>query len=150
MITIRPAQPEDSDYIVAFNTAMALETEQKELDRDTLSRGVQAVFDDRSRGFYIVAEANSKPIGSLLVTTEWSDWRNGLFWWIQSLYVLPKWRRQGVFRSLYHFVKELASHDSRVCGIRLYVESNNTTARACYENQGMTESIYTLYEQALE
>ena len=150
MITIRSAQPEDAEHIVAFNMAMALETEQKELDHDTLTRGVQAVFDNPAHGFYIVAEADSQPIGSLLVTPEWSDWRNGVFWWIQSVYVLPQWRRKGVFRSLYTFVAEKAAENNDVRGLRLYVESNNSIARACYEAQGMHQSIYTLYEQPQE
>ena len=102
MITIRSAQPEDAEHIVAFNMAMALETEQKELDHDTLTRGVQAVFDNPAHGFYIVAEADSQPIGSLLVTSEWSDWRYGLFWWIQSVYVLPQWRRKECFALYIH------------------------------------------------
>ena len=150
MITIRLAQPNDAAAIVEFSMAMALETEQKKLDRPVLAAGVQAVFDDPVLGFYIVAEADDRPIGSLLVTSEWSDWRNGLFWWIQSLYVLPKWRRQGVFRSLYAFVRDRARQDGTIRGLRLYVESQNTAALACYENQGMTPSIYTLYEQPLK
>ena len=150
MTKIRTAQPNDIAAIVEFNMAMALETEQKELDRVILTSGVQAVFDDPSRGFYIVAESDGQPIGSLMVTSEWSDWRNGLFWWIQSLYVLPQWRRQGVFRSLYDFVKDLAQKDNGVCGLRLYVETNNATARVCYEKQGMAPGVYTLYEQPFE
>jgi len=150
MIKIRLAQPSDLAAIVEFNMAMAHETERKKLDRAVLTRGVQAVFEGPTRGFYIVAEADSKPIGSLLVTPEWSDWRNGTFWWIQSLYVLPQWRRQGVFRSLYVFVKELARQEGTIRGLRLYVERNNSVARACYEKQGMNPSIYTLYEQSLE
>jgi len=150
MITIRPAQPTDAAAIVEFNLAMALETENKTLNRSVLTAGVGVVFDNPARGFYIVAEANDEPIGSLLVTPEWSDWRNGLFWWIQSLYVLPKWRRRGVFRSLYAFVKDMARQDGTIRGLRLYVETQNTIARACYENQGMTPSIYTLYEQPLD
>ncbi len=150
MITIRPAQSEDAKTIVAFNMAMALETEQKKLDPAILTNGVQAVFNNPSHGFYVVAQSNGKTIGSLLVTPEWSDWRNGIFWWIQSLYVLPQWRQRGVFKALYAFVAEKAGTDEAVRGLRLYVETNNTTARACYEKQGMIPSVYTLYEQALE
>ena len=150
MITIRPALPNDAAAIVEFNMAMALETEQKKLDRDTLTDGVQAVFDTPSHGFYVVAESDNKPIGSLLVTSEWSDWRNGLFWWIQSLYVLPQWRQRGVFKALYAFVSDKAASNGTIRGLRLYVETNNTTARACYEKQGMTPSVYILYEQSLE
>lgn len=150
MITIRLAEPSDVSAIIEFNLAMALETEQKELDRTILESGVQAVFQNASRGFYIIAESDDTAIGSLLITPEWSDWRNGLFWWIQSLYVLPQWRRKGVFRSLYTFVTEKARQNNEVCGLRLYVESSNTTARSCYEAQGMNPSIYTLYEQLLD
>lgn len=150
MITIRPARLEDTKHIVKFNMAMALETEQKELDRDILSAGVQAVFADRSRGFYIVAEADGEAIGSLLITPEWSDWRNGPYWWIQSVYILPEWRRKGVFHSLYTFVAEKAAENDNVRGLRLYVEKNNTIARTCYEALGMNESIYTLYEQPVK
>lgn len=150
MIKIRLAQPSDLAAIVEFNMAMAHETERKKLDRAVLTRGVQAVFEGPTRGFYIVAEADSKPIGSLLITPEWSDWRNGMFWWIQSLYVLPEWRQRGVFKALYSFVTEKARQENTVCGLRLYVEANNTTARDCYEKQGMKPSIYTLYEHSLE
>ena len=150
MITIRPAQSEDAKTIVAFNMAMALETEQKKLDPAILTNGVQAVFNNPSHGFYVVAQSEGQTIGSLLVTPEWSDWRNGIFWWIQSLYVLPQWRQRGVFKALYAFVAEKAGTDDAVRGLRLYVETNNTTARACYEKQGMIPSVYTLYEQALE
>ena len=115
-----------------------------------MTNGVQAVFNNPSHGFYVVAESDGQIIGSLLVTPEWSDWRNGIFWWIQSLYVLPQWRQRGVFKALYTFVSEKTDADSTVCGLRLYVETNNTTARACYEKQGMAPSIYTLYEQTLE
>lgn len=111
---------------------------------------MQAVFSNPSHGFYVVAESDGQIIGSLLVTPEWSDWRNGVFWWIQSLYVLPQWRQHGVFRALYAFVAEKAGTDDAVRGLRLYVETNNTTARACYEKQGMAPSVYTLYEQTLE
>ena len=150
MITIRPAQSEDLKKIVAFNMAMALETEQKKLDPAVLTDGVQAVFSNPSHGFYVVAQSDGQIIGSLLVTPEWSDWRNGVFWWIQSLYVLPQWRQRGVFKALYAFVSEKADADGAIRGLRLYVETNNTTARTCYEKQGMAPSVYALYEQTLE
>ncbi len=111
---------------------------------------MQAVFSNPSHGFYVVAESDGQIIGSLLVTPEWSDWRNGVFWWIQSLYVLPQWRQRGVFRALYAFVAKKADANGTIRGLRLYVETNNTTARACYEKQGMAPSVYTLYEQTLE
>jgi len=146
MISIRLAKPSDAPSIIEFNLAMAMETEEKQLDRAILERGVQAVLDNPAHGFYVVAESDDCIMGSLLVTPEWSDWRNGLFWWIQSLYVLPQWRRRGVFRALYTFVTEQAAANSDVRGVRLYVEKNNAIARTCYETMGMRESIYTLYE----
>lgn len=149
MITIRMAESKDASAIVEFNLAMALETEQKMLDRSILESGVQAVFENPSHGFYIIAESDGAAIASLLITPEWSDWRNKLFWWIQSLYVLPQWRRKGVFRSLYTYVAEKARQSNEVCGLRLYVERNNIIARTTYEAQGMNPSVYSLYEQLL-
>lgn len=150
MITIRMAESKDASAIVEFNLAMALETEQKKLDRSILESGVQTVFEKSSHGFYIIAESDGEAIASLLITPEWSDWRNESFWWIQSLYVLPQWRRKGVFRSLYTYVAEKARQRNEVCGLRLYVERNNSIARTTYEAQGMNPSVYSLYEQLLD
>lgn len=156
-LQIRRAVPGDRDALVAFNLAMALETEGRELDRDTVNAGVAAVFrpDGRGpdRGFYIVAASlegsdaeTGRVIGGLLITYEWSDWRNGVIWWIQSVYVEPDWRRRGVYRRLYEAVKTEALASGGVAGIRLYVERENATAHAVYENLGMELARYDMYE----
>lgn len=148
---VRQANQTDADSLVEFNQAMALETEGKRLDAETLRGGVQAVFaDEQRKGFYLVAEAENKIVGGLMVTFEWSDWRNSWFWWIQSVYVLPEARGAGVYRRLYERVVEKARAQSDVCGIRLYVEQENTAAQAVYEKLGMDQSHYLMYETAIE
>ena len=150
-MNIRLAKREDAAALVEFNQAMALETEAKRLDSETLKSGVEAVFEDKKKGFYVVAEEDGKDqiIGGLMVTFEWSDWRNGWFWWIQSVYILPDFRGRGIYRLLYEFVKERAVEAKNVCGFRLYVERENTGARKVYEKLGMEESHYLMYEEAL-
>jgi ribosomal protein S18 acetylase RimI-like enzyme len=145
-IVVRQGRPEDADFLVANNQAMARETEDKELDGETLRAGVEAVFADESRGFYLVAEYEGRSVGSLLVTQEWSDWRNGAFWWIQSVYVDRSARRRGVYRQLYDAVRERAREQGGVCGFRLYVERENFKARKAYEKLGMGETRYAMYE----
>jgi ribosomal protein S18 acetylase RimI-like enzyme len=144
---IRTAGTEDVGSLVAFNQAMAQETEGKSLDPVVLTAGVQAVFDDDRRGFYVVAEDDEKIIGGLLVTYEWSDWRNGWFWWIQSVYVLPEFRGRGVYRNLYEHIRAEASKTSGVCGFRLYVEKENVAAQKVYEKLGMEKTYYLMYEE---
>lgn len=143
---IRIAEALDADSLVAFNQAMALETEGKQLDAGVLSSGVEAVFQDDRKGFYVVAENSGKIIGGLMVTFEWSDWRNNWFWWIQSVYVLPDFRGQGIYRSLYEFVINKASLQGDVCGFRLYVEKENRKAQKVYEKLGMEISHYLMFE----
>jgi len=143
---IRRATTQDVAALVAFNQAMALETEGKSLDTATLTNGVSAVLDSDSRGFYLVAEQNSEVIASLMVTYEWSDWRNANFWWVQSVYVKPEHRRRGLYRALYAEVKELAEAATGVCGYRLYVERDNTIAQQTYESLGMAPTDYFMYE----
>ena len=138
---------DDSEAIQAFNIAMALETEGKSLCRETISRGVRALIEDPSKGFYLVTEREGAVVGSLLVTKEWSDWRNGAFWWIQSVYVMPVHRRQGVYRDMYRMVKQMARADGQVCGFRLYVEKENQAAQQTYERLGMQETHYKMYEE---
>ncbi len=145
---IRIAVREDISDLIEFNQAMALETEGKQLDRDVLSKGVSAVFDDDRKGFYVVAEDNGKIVGGLMVTTEWSDWRNGWFWWIQSVYIRPESRGQGIYRKLYEFVKQRAEAAGGVRGFRLYIETENTNAQAVYEKLGMEQSHYLMYDEA--
>lgn len=126
---------------------MALETENKELDGDILSKGVNRLIADPSKGFYLVAEQNNQVVGSLMVTTEWSDWRNGVFWWVQSVYISPDFRRQGIYSKLYEQVKDLAEKQGDVCGFRLYVEKDNSIAQQTYESLGMHSSHYLMYEE---
>lgn len=156
-ISARRAKPADTERIAAFQQAMALETEGKALDPETLRQGIDAVFQDPRKGFYIVAVASGNSdnaddvdaqqvVGSLLITYEWSDWRNATFWWIQSVYAHPAWRRMGVYRSMYAYVTVAANARKGVCGIRLYVERANAVAQQTYANLGMRKSHYDLYE----
>jgi GNAT superfamily N-acetyltransferase len=144
---IRIAVRDDADDLVGFNQAMARETEGKELERAVLEPGVRAVFDDGSKGFYVVAELEGRIIGALMVTYEWSDWRNSWFWWIQSVYILPEARGRRIYTKLYEFVKNKAAGDGSVCGFRLYVEKDNVRAQRVYEAVGMKASHYLMFEQ---
>ena len=148
-VTLRPARAEDGIYLIAWNAAMALETEQKKLDPSTLARGVQGVFDDPRRGRYFIAERDGQGVGALLITYEWSDWRCGDIWWIQSVYVVPQARRAGVFRAMYERVQRDARAASAV-GLRLYVETENARAQATYSGLGMSRCHYFMYEQMIE
>ena len=148
-ILIRIAKAEDTDSLVEFNQAMALETEGKRLDAQILQSGVEAVFHDERKGFYVVAESENKIVGGLMITFEWSDWRDRWFWWIQSVYVLPDSRGRGVYASLYEFVKEKSRDEKNVCGFRLYVEKENTRAQKVYERLEMKRSHYVLYEEII-
>ncbi|MGB0133179.1 N-acetyltransferase family protein [Dokdonella sp.] len=145
-ITIREATLSDIPFLVGCNAAMALETEHKTLDRALLTRGTQAIFDKPARGFYRIAERAGVPVGSLMVTYEWSDWRNGDWWWIQSVYVMPEARRSGVFRALYVDVETSARATLGVVGLRLYVENENHDAQATYAALGMSDAGYRMLE----
>ncbi len=153
-ISIRLADERDVSALVSFNQAMARETEGKSLDQSVLTSGVKHLLEQTQLGFYVVAEDRSaerlEVIGSLMVTYEWSDWRDGLFWWIQSVYILPHARRRGVYRRLYEFVKELAATRGGVRGFRLYVEKENRIAQQTYEQLGMQETQYLMYEELSE
>lgn len=142
---IRPATARDAATLARWNRAMAMETEDKSLDPERTLRGVQGVFDDPRRGFYLVAEREGVPVGGLLVTYEWSDWRNGDFWWIQSVYVEAEARRTGVFRALYDEVIRRARAAGAV-GVRLYVERANRVAQSTYAALGMRSSDYLMFE----
>jgi GNAT superfamily N-acetyltransferase len=150
-IHIRPATRDDAGTIVEFNRAMALETESRRLDLATLREGILAFLGNPGYGFYLVAELpedkSRKPVGQLMITYEWSDWRNGVFWWIQSVYVSPERRGQGVFRAMHSHIIAKAKADPRVCGIRLYVERQNHRAQTVYQRVGLHQSVYTVYEQ---
>lgn len=144
---IRKAKSSDSASLVDFNQRMALETEGKQLDAAVLIPGVQAVFSDPNKGFYVVAEENGEIRGGLLVTFEWSDWRNKWFWWIQSVYIVPEARGKSIYSRLYEFVKAEAAKQGDVCGFRLYVERENAHAQKVYEKLGMRNSVYFMYEE---
>jgi GNAT superfamily N-acetyltransferase len=146
---VREAERTDVDALVQFNLRMAMETERKQLDREVLTAGVRAVLDHPALGFYLVAEAEGKVVGCLMVTTEWSDWRNGAFWWVQSVYVVPPFRRRGAFRALYAEVKRRARKAGNVRGFRLYVERDNAVAQSTYSRLGMAETHYRVFEELL-
>ncbi|MCC6295025.1 MAG: GNAT family N-acetyltransferase [Bryobacterales bacterium] len=143
---IRPATRDDAETIARFNVLMARETEHLELDPGRVLDGVRAVFDEPGRGWYLVAVAENQVVGQLMVTYEWSDWRNGVFWWIQSVYVAPEARGQGVYKALYADLLRRAGAGGGVCGLRLYVEKENVRAQGVYERSGMRRTAYDLYE----
>ncbi len=145
MITIREAKPVDAPEIIDFQLKMAWETEGLELHKETVTKGVKAVFEEPSRGNYYVAEDEGYGSASLLITYEWSDWRCSNVWWFQSVYVLPEYRRKGVFRMMYNHIKDLAAKYD-IAGLRLYVETRNQPARQTYESLGMNSDHYSFYE----
>jgi len=146
MYTTRPAVAEDAEVITRFNQAMAMETEGKALDPETLKRGVRRVFDEPTHGQYLVAQNDSGAVvACLMITYEWSDWRDAQVWWIQSVYVDPTHRRKGVFKQLYQAVRDLGEQ-AGVCGYRLYVERDNARAQQTYEDLGMRRADYLMYE----
>lgn len=145
-IVIRDAVQSDLESIIQFNVNLASETENKDLLLEKIKPGVQALFNNPEYGFYLVAELDSNLAGSLMVTKEWSDWRNGTFWWIQSVYVKAEFRRKGVYSSLYSEVCSRAKHRTDVCGCRLYVEKKNYIAQNTYLKLGMQEAYYKVFE----
>lgn len=146
-IIIRKAVIEDAETIIRFNRNMAKETEHKDLDYNIISNGVKNLFAHPEYGFYIVAEIDNKIAGCLMITYEWSDWRDGLFWWIQSVYVPVEHRRKGVYKSMYEWIKKFAGKTPGVCGYRLYVEQDNVMAQKTYEKLGMELTVYKMYEE---
>lgn len=151
-INIREAVSEDIDALVEFNHRMAKITEGIDLDREILTKGVSAVFENDDRGFYVVAEDVEKKavIGGLLVGSEWSDWRNAWYWWIASVFVREGYRRKGIYSRMYDFVKENARSRGNVHGFRLYVEIENVGAQRVYENVGMIASNYLMFGEELD
>jgi GNAT superfamily N-acetyltransferase len=145
MILIRKAKASDIPSIIDFQLKMAWETEEIKLTPEIVTKGVQAVFKDHSRGQYYVAENNGSVIASLLITYEWSDWRNCNVWWFQSVFVVPEFRRKGIFRKMYNHVRQLAE-DQDIAGLRLYVETKNIRAQKTYEALGMSSEHYDFYE----
>ena len=146
-ISIREGSISDTPTISRFQQQMALETESKILKESTIRKGVESVLKCPNKGFYIIAETDSQIIGSLLVTFEWSDWRNGWFFWIQSVFVDVKYRRQGVYRVMHSEVIRRTKASGNCCGIRLYVEKDNRNAQKVYKTLGMHETDYYLYEE---
>jgi GNAT superfamily N-acetyltransferase len=146
-IQIREGRPEDAQVIAEYNQQMALETEGKELDSKTVSKGVKQGLLQPGKCSYFVAEVDGTVIGQAMVTYEWSDWRNGDLWWIQSVYVHPGHRRQGTFKKLYQHIETLARKASNVRGLRLYVEEENADGQAVYKKLGMSHAGYHVYEK---
>jgi len=145
-VLIRQATIADVETIARYNTSMALETEGVSLDQHRIKQGVHAVITDSSKGFYAVADIESRVIGQMMVTFEWSDWRNGIFWWIQSVYVIPQYRQLSVLTKLHEHVRSQARKNPSVCGLRLYVEEDNKIAQKAYKSLNMMESTYKIYE----
>ena len=144
---IRRATTQDVMELAEFNIKMAQETEGVELKPDVIEAGVAAMIDNPQMGFYLVVELDNGIQASLMITSEWSDWRNGTFWWIQSVYVRPHYRRQGLYRELYARVRELAEQEPSVCGFRLYVERENRAAQQTYSALGMEQTDYRIFEE---
>ncbi|HET6470604.1 MAG TPA: N-acetyltransferase [Pseudomonadales bacterium] len=145
---IRRGTHADADLLTRFNHAMAQESEDKPLDLARLKAGITALLDSPADGYYLIADdERGEPAGALMLTFEWSDWRNGRFWWIQSVYVRPEHRRKGVYSALHAHVRDAARADPKACGLRLYVERENTGAQATYRAMGMVETHYRLYEE---
>lgn len=145
-LAVRQARPDDVDRIVLFNQALARESEGRELDRATLRKGVEALLDDPARGTYWLAEKDDEVVAQLLITTEWSDWRNAEIWWIQSVYVSRRHRREGIYRALHDRVRTEAGR-AGAGGLRLYVDRDNRPARRTYEELGMRRSHYVMFEE---
>jgi len=149
-VEIRLATKVEIPALVGFNVEMAMETEGRKLPAEVIEAGVAGIFERPGRGFYLVATFGEEVVGSLMVTMEWSDWRNGDFWWVQSVYVLPERRGCGVFRALYERVREMAAGSEEVCGCRLYVEKENRAAQAVYRRLGLEETPYRLFEDSFD
>jgi GNAT superfamily N-acetyltransferase len=146
-LLIRRAVPGDARILVEYNRRMARETEGKDLSMEVLGAGVAAALADERKALYFVAEEDGAVLGQMMITREWSDWRNGWIWWIQSVYVRADARRRGVFRALYEHVHETACRAADVIGLRLYVERENQIAQRTYLNLGMEATSYLVFER---
>jgi len=146
MIEIRKAKLSDTECIVELQLQMARETEELELDKTVVSKGVHGVFQEPARGTYWIAQQQGKVLGMLLAIPEWSDWRNATVLWIHSLYVIPEARGQGVFKKLYLNLKKQVEQSPELAGLRLYVDKRNKSAQKIYEKLGMDKHHYELYE----
>ena len=147
-IIITKGQIEDIESIAQFQVDMAMESEGTQLDKDTVTKGVSAAMADENKGLYYIARVDGKAVGSLMLTREWSDWNNGWYWWIQSVYVAPDYRRQGVYKSMYQAVCTDAKQQN-IAQVRLYVDKTNTRGQEVYSSLGMQESHYLIYETTL-
>jgi len=145
-IVVRDALKSDLDEILDFQISMAKETESIDLERDVLKIGVSSVLEDSAKAKYFIADNEGEAAGMLMITTEWSDWRNGWVWWIQSVYVKPGYRKMGVYKMLYNHIKKIVGSSDELKGIRLYVDKRNVRAQQVYESLGMTGDHYTTYE----
>lgn len=149
-IQVRAAQEHDLDFLVNCNTALAKETEGKTLSESAIRNGILSLLHRPTLGSYIVAEVTNAAerhlVGQLMITYEWSDWRNGVIWWIQSVYVDPAWRRQGIYRTMHHHILDQAKQEPEIRGIRLYVEHQNHTAQTVYQSVGLSNAGYLVYE----
>jgi len=153
LLLIRKAKLEDLERITDFNIQMAKETEAKILDKNIVQKGVKSVLNNKIKGFYLIAENNKDTkivVGQLMVTFEWSDWRNKNFWWIQSVYVDNKYRNKKVFSQLFRTVIKMALSEKNVYGLRLYTNKNNYSAKQVYESLGMKKTSYEIYESSLD
>lgn len=146
---ISKGTPNEIEAITGFQIAMALESEGTVLDPERVLNGVTAVMEDESKGTYIVARAEDGPVASLMITREWSDWNNGWYWWIQSVYVMPEYRGKGIFRAMYTKVIEMTK-EQNIAQVRLYVDRNNSNAQKVYQKLGMEECHYLMYETTVE
>ena len=146
VVLVRPATPQDIEDIASFQEAMAWESEEYVLDPEVIRRGVRAVFDDPTKGRYLIASIAQKTAGCLLLIPEWSDWRARTVLWIHSVYVRPEYRRQGVYRTLYTTVKHEVEQDSTLGGLRLYVDHSNRAAQEVYKDLGMNNQHYAMFE----
>ncbi len=144
-IHIRAARPADAEVLRDYNLALALETENLKLDPTIVLDGIRALLADESKGRYFVAECEGRVIGQVMHTFEWSDWRNGMFWWLQSVYVHSEFRSRGVFTALFRHVEALARADAGVCGLRLYMEHENHRARGAYVRLGLSPAGYEVF-----
>lgn len=146
-VSIRPATSSDREQIVEYNFRLAEETEGRFLDCSTLGSGVAALLEDPEKGRYFLAQTEAgEVVGQLMITYEWSDWRNGMFWWLQSVYVIPEFRKRGAFSALFNHVSRIARADPEVCGVRLYVDQENAPARATYGARGFERANYEMME----
>ena len=147
-LTITRGKASDIDAIVRFQADMAMESEGTMLDMDRLTLGVSSAINDEQKGIYLVARAEGKAIGSLMLTREWSDWNNQWYWWIQSVYVMPEYRKKGVYKALYATLKDMA-RENGVSQIRLYADKSNVSAQHVYKRLGMHESHYLMFEEKI-